>query len=154
MRTLRTRWLILATATAGLTVAIPARAQVTGHKINARGEGAFTGPTTTESQIIGGGILHGTTTAELFITGTNPTTGVLSYVGTLVLTSEHGTLTLAIFDGLYDPVTGEFSNDSVAASGTDRFAGATGGLFFHGFVFPDGTFVDDALVGEICVDLP
>jgi hypothetical protein len=141
-------------ATASLTVAIPARAQVTGHKINATGEGAFIGPTTTESQIIGGGILHGTTTAELIIIGTDPTTGALTYVGTLVLTSEHGTLTLSIFDGLYDPVTGEFSNDSTVASGTDEFAGATGALYFHGFVFPDGTFIDDAIVGEVYVDLP
>jgi hypothetical protein len=137
-----------------LAAGIPARAEVTCHKINAKGEGAFTGPTTTESQIIGGGILHGTTTAELFITGTDPTTGALTFEGTLVLTNEHGTLTLDIFDGLYDPVTGEFSNDSVVTSGTDRFAGATGELTFHGFVFPDGAFIDDAIVGEICVDLP
>src|SRR5262249_48733950 len=119
-----------------------------------QGEGAFTGPTTTESQIIGGGILHGTTTAELVITGIDPTTGVLTYAGTLVLTNDHGTLTLAIIDGLYYPVTGEFSNARLVTSGPDRFAGATAALFFHGFVFPDGTFVDDALVGEICVDLP
>jgi hypothetical protein len=154
MSTLRTRLLILAVTAVSLAAAGPAQAEVTGHKINATGEGAFTGPTTTESQIIGGGILHGTTTAELFITGTDPTTGDLTFVGTLVLTSEHGTLTLAIFDGLYDPATGEFSNDSTVASGTDEFAGATGELYFHGFVFPDGTFIDDALVGEICVDLP
>src|SRR5262249_21746710 len=152
MRTLRTRWLILAMTVVSLAAAMPTRAQVTCHQINAKGEGAFTGPTTTESQIIGGGILHGTTTAELVITGTDPTTGARTYVGTLVLTSEHGTLTLDIFDGLYDPVTGEFSNDSAVASGTDEFAGATGELYFHGFVFPDGTFIDDAIVGEVYVD--
>jgi hypothetical protein len=140
--------------TVSLAAASPARAEVTCHQINAKGEGAFTGPTTTESQIIGGGILHGTKTAELFITGTDPTTEALIYEGTLVLTTDHGTLTLDIFDGLYDPVTGEFSNDSAVTSGTDRFAGAAGGLDFHGFVFPDGTFIDDAIVGEVCVDLP
>ena len=154
MRTLRTRWPILAMTVVSLAATVPAQAQVTGHKIYAKGEGAFTSPTTTESEIIGGGILHGTTTAELVITGTDPTTGALTFMGTLVLTDEHGTLTLGIFDGLYDPLTGEFSNDSVVTSGTDRFAGATGELFFHGFVFPDGTFIDDAIVGEICVDLP
>jgi hypothetical protein len=154
MRTLRTRSLILAMTIVSLAAAIPARAEVTCHKINAKGEGAFTGPTTTESQIIGGGILHGTTTAELFITGVDPTTGALTFEGTLVLTTEHGTLTLDIFDGLYDPVTGEFSNDSVVTSGTGRFAEATGELSFHGFVFPDGTFIDDAIVGEVYVDLP
>src|SRR4051812_21214705 len=117
MSTLRTRLLIFAVTAAGLAAAGPVRAEVTCHKINAKGEGAFTGPTTTESQIIGGGILHGTTTAELFITGTDPTTGALTFMGTLVLTNEHGTLTLGILDGLYDPLTGEFSNDSVVASG-------------------------------------
>ena len=154
MSTGRARFLILAVTAVSLVAAGPAQAEVTCHQINATGEGAFTGPTTTESQIIGGGILHGTTTAELFITGTDPTTGALTFMGSLVLTNEHGTLTLGIFDGLYDPLTGEFSNDSVVTSGTDRFAGATGELFFHGFVFPDGTFIDDALVGEVCVDLP
>ena len=154
MRTLRTRLLILAMTTVSLAAAIPARAEDTCHKINARGEGAFSGPTTTESQFIGGGILHGTTTAELVITGTDPTTGALTYAGTLVLTSEHGTLTLDIFDGLYDPATGEFSNDSVVTSGTGRFAGATGGLYFHGFVAAYGTFIDDEISGEICVASP
>jgi hypothetical protein len=76
------------------------------------------------------------------------------YEGAPVLTTEHGTLTLDIFDGLYDPVTGEFRNDSAVTSGTGRFAEATGELYFHGFVFPDGTFIDDAVVGEVCVDLP
>jgi hypothetical protein len=97
----------------------PARADLTCHKINATGEGYFTGPTSTVSQIIGGGICHGTTSAELTITGIDPITGVLTYDGTLVLTAEHGTLTLYIFNGVYNPVTGEFSNDSVAVAGTD-----------------------------------
>ncbi len=76
------------------------------------------------------------------------------YEGTLVLTTGHGTLTLAVFDGLFDPLMGEFTNSSVVTSGTDRFAGATEELSFHGFVAPDGTFTDDAIVGEIYVDLP
>ena len=51
-------------------------------------------------------------------------------------------------------LTGEFINDSAVTDGTGRFAGATGSLSFHGFVEPDGTFTDDAIDGEICVDLP
>ena len=125
MDTLRTRFLVLAVTAVGLAAACPAQAEVTGHKINAKGEGALTGPTTTESQIIGGGILHGTTTSELVFTGVDPTTGDLTYEGVLVLTTEHGTLTLAILDGLFNPVTGEFSNDSTVTDGTGRFAGAT-----------------------------
>jgi hypothetical protein len=146
--------LILAVSTISLAAAGPAQAEVTRHKINAKAEGAFTGPTTTESQIIGGGILHGTTTAELIITGIDPTTGFLTFIGTLVLTNDHGTLTLAVFDGLFDQLTGEFSNDSAVIDGSDRFEAATGELFFHGFVAPDGTFTDDAIVGEVYVDLP
>ncbi len=153
MKTLRTQFLALA-AVSGLAVVSPTRAEVTCHKINATGEGAFTGPTTTASQIIGGGILHGTTTADLTITGFDAETGVATYEGTLVLTTEHGTLTLSLVDGVYDTRTGEFSNDSPVADGTGRFAEATGGLFFHGFVAPDGTFTDDTIEGEICVDLP
>ena len=98
--------------------------------------------------------MHGTTTAELIITGIDPTTGALTFIGTLVLTTDHGTLTLAVFDGLFDTLTGEFSNDSAVIDGSDRFAGATGEVSFHGFVALDGTFIDDAIVGEIYVDLP
>ena len=142
----------------GLLVIGPARADVTCHKIDAKGEGRITSQTPTEtdteSQIIGGGIIHGTTTAQLFPTGFDPATGIETFAGTLVLTTEHGTLTLDIFDGVFNTVTGEFSNDSVVVDGTDRFAGATGGLFFHGFVAADGTFTDDEISGQICADLP
>jgi hypothetical protein len=154
MEIFRKLLLVLAVTAAGLTAAVTAQAQVTCHKINAKGEGAFTGPTTTESRIIGGGILHGTTTAEVVVTGIDPATGALAFDGTLVLTTEHGTLTLDVFDGLFDPLTGEFINDSAVADGTGKFAGASGALLFHGFANPDGTFIDDAIVGEICVDLP
>ena len=142
----------------GLLVIGPARADVTCHEIDAKGEGRITSQTPTEtdteSQIIGGGIIHGTTTAQLFPTGFDPATGIETFAGTLVLTTEHGTLTLDIFDGVFNTVTGEFSNDSVVVDGTDRFAGATGGLFFHGFVAADGTFTDDEISGQICADLP
>jgi hypothetical protein len=154
MSFLQTGLTILAMAAAGLAFAGQAQAEVTCHKINAQGEGAFTSPTTTESQIIGGGILHGTTTAELVITGVDPATGDLTFDGTPVLATEHGTLTLAIFGGLYNQLTGEFRNDSVVTGGDGRFDGATGELSFHGFVAADGTFSDDAIFGEICADLP
>ena len=131
----------------------PAWAEETCHKINAKAVGSFTGPTTSESRIIGGGLLHGSTTAELVITGFIAP-GVVSFEGTLVLTTSHGTLTLSLFDGVFNLVTGEFSADSVVIDGTRRFDGATGGLFFRGFSFPDGTFIDDEISGEICLDLP
>jgi hypothetical protein len=51
-------------------------------------------------------------------------------------------------------VTGQLSNQSVVTTGTGRFDGASGGLFFHGFSFPDGTFIDDEISGTICVQVP
>ena len=154
MRTLVFRAIALAALV--FTLSTHAGAQVeTCHKINALGIGSLTGPTTTESQIIGGGIIHGTTTAELVFTGFDPNTGIATFEGTLELTTRHGTLDLFIFNGVFNLVTGEFSSDSAVTGGTGRFEGATGGLFFHGFVLADGvTFIDDEISGEICLTLP
>src|SRR5690348_386316 len=117
------RWLAILLTAAGLATWSPAQAEVTCHKINATGEGRLTGPTTTESRIIDGGLIHGTTTSDLLFTSLDPIAGVATYIGTLVLTNEHGTLTFSITDGVYNLVTGEFSNDSTVIGGTERFAG-------------------------------
>jgi hypothetical protein len=158
MKTLQTPWLALAALAVSVAVAGPACGETVCIPINAKGEGAITSQRLTEvdtaSQIIGGGIIHGTTTAQLFPTSFDPTTGIETFVGTLVLTTQNGTLTLFIFNGVFDTTTGEFSNDSMVVEGTGRFAGATGGLFFHGFVAADGTFTDDEISGEICVEVP
>jgi hypothetical protein len=158
VRKLRTTLLALASLTFAVAVAGPAWAETVCIPINAKGEGAITSQSLTEvdtaSQIIGGGIIHGTTTAQLFPTSFDPTTGIETFVGTLVLTTQNGTLTLFIFNGVFDTFTGEFSNDSMVVDGTGRFAGATGGLFFHGFVAADGTFTDDEISGEICLEVP
>jgi hypothetical protein len=136
----------------------PVLAVETCHQVNAKGKGQITSQTptaaTTVSQIIGGGLLHGTTQATLVFTGFDPSTGVATFEGTLVLTTEQGTLTLRVFDGVFKTQTGEFYNDSLVVNGTARFEGARGDIFFHGFVFPDGQFIDDVINGEICVDLP
>ena len=120
--------------------------------IHAKAKGKFTGPTTSVSQITGGGILNGTTAASLAITGViSP--GVVSYEGTLVLTTKHGTLTLDLLDGVFNVETGEFSNSSVVVAGTGRFEDATGFLLFRGHVLADGvSFVDDSIRGIICLD--
>jgi hypothetical protein len=67
-----------------------------------------------------------------------------------VITTKHGTLSFALFDGVIDLVTLSGTNDSVVAGGTGRFANATGGLFFEGLVEADGTFTD-YLTGTICI---
>lgn len=155
---LRTTLLLLAGLVVAAFLAAPAFGETVCIPINAQGEGAITSQSLTEvdteSQIIGGGIIHGTTTAQLFPTSFDPTTGIETFVGTLVLTTRQGTLTLSILNGVFDTTTGEFSNDSMVVDGTGRFAGATGGLFFHGFVAADGTFTDDEISGEICVEVP
>jgi hypothetical protein len=146
---------VLASSIANVDIA---QAVETCHRVNAKGTGRITNQTTsgatTVSQIIGGGLLHGTTEAHLTFTSIDPTTGIATFEGTLVLTTKHGTLTLFVFNGVYNTQTGEFQNDSVVTDGTGRFAGATGSLFFHGFVAPDGSFTDDAIRGTICVNLP
>ena len=158
MRKLRTTLLALAGLAVGLTVAGPAWGETVCIPINAKGEGRITSQTLTEtdteSRIKGGGIIHGTTTAQLFPTGFDPATGIETFEGSLVLTTKHGTLTLFVFNGVFDTTTGEFSNDSTVVDGTGRFDGASGGLFFHGFVAADGTFTDDEISGEICVEVP
>jgi hypothetical protein len=153
MRSLGKRTLGLAATLAVLLVMIGvARADDSCHKIDAKGQGEFTGPTSTASEITGNGLVNGTTTASLNITGVAGP-GILTFNGILVLTTKHGTLTLAIINGLYDTLTGEFSNDSIVVDGTGRFEDATGGLYFHGFVLADGIdFIDDEISGEICLD--
>lgn len=120
--------------------------------IHTRAVGAFTGPTTTASAITGGGILHGTTTAELEITGVSGS--VLFFEGTITFFTNSGALTLDLVGGIFDTATGEFNSDSVVTSGTGRFVGASGSLFFHGFSFPDGTFITEEISGTICVIMP
>src|SRR5215204_4250657 len=119
---------------AGLTAAPAAEVCL---KLNATGTGQITTQTatgaTTVSEIIGGGVLHGTTTAELTFTSINPITGVATYEGTLVLTNRHGTVNVSFSDGVLNLATGEFENESTITGGTGRFADATGNLYFHGF---------------------
>jgi hypothetical protein len=159
MKRLGTRLLVLMAVLIGSVAASgTAQAVETCHKINAKGTGQITSQTatgaTTVSQIIGGGLLHGTTEAELVFTSVDAATGIATFEGTLVLTNIHGTLTLSVLNGVFNTQTGEFQNDSVVTGGTGRFAVATGDLFFHGFVAPDGSFTDDAIRGTICANLP
>jgi hypothetical protein len=140
---------------AGLVVTSPALAGDC-HTIDARAQGRITSQTATEattvSRIFGGGIITGTTSADLIITGFDPATGIETFEGTITITAGGGTLTLHIFNGVFNTRTGEFSNDSVVVSGTGRFEDASGGLFFHGFVAADGSFTDDEISGTICLD--
>jgi hypothetical protein len=77
----------------------------------------------------------------------------VSYTGLLTITTPEGTLTLrdvGIFDTDVGGGDGEFASRSRVVTGTERFAGATGILFFHGDTAPDFTF-SAPFDGQICV---
>lgn len=124
-------------------------------RVKAKGKGNIISQTptgaVTESEVFGRG-LKGTTLATLQFTGSVPATGNLIFEGTLTLTARQGTLTFSIVNGLLNPTTGEFSNDAIVTAGTGAFAGSSGNLYFHGFSYPDGSFVDDEITGRICRD--
>ena len=126
----------------------PARADQTCHRINTKGQGQVHFDTnSSDGEIVGGGLLHGTTHGDFRFTGPG------TYEGTFTITTMQGTLILHLFNGVFDTGTGQFSNDSVVIDGTGRFEDATGGLFFEGVVAPDGSYTD-RITGQICVDLP
>ena len=69
-----------------------AQASETCHAINAKGVGQDLGGGMTTAQIIGGGLLHGTTVGSFAITGMSG--NVASIEGTVTFTTEDGTLTV------------------------------------------------------------
>jgi hypothetical protein len=128
---------------------VPVRGAVSCHKINAKGVGQDLGGGTTQAQILGGGLLHGTTTGIFVITGISGT--LASFTGTITFTTNHGTVIAAV-DGTFDVASGEFTAAGPVSSGTGKLAGATGTVDVHGLQDPTGSFVED-VTGEICVDL-
>ena len=141
----------MAVVAIGLVAAPSANAERGCHKINTVVVGTADFVTNTvEGEIIGGGILHGTTQGSFTFTNIDPNTGIATYAGSYLITTKHGTLSLDLFDGVINLATLSGTNDSVVAAGTGRFEGATGGLFFEGSVGADGTFTD-RLTGTICL---
>jgi hypothetical protein len=91
---------------AALLFASSAEAAVSCHKINAKGVGQDLGGGRTQAQIIGGGLLHGTTAASFSIVGGTPP--VLLISGTVTFTVQGGTLAVQV-GGSFDvsnPSTG------------------------------------------------
>src|SRR5205823_3847534 len=89
-----------------VTIVGQARADESCHNIVAKGVGQDLGGGSTQAQIIGGGLLHGTTLGSFVITGVSGT--VASFTGTIEFTTQHGTLTVTVA-GTLDVSTGEFS---------------------------------------------
>ena len=133
-----------------LSTMAPARAEVSCHTINAKGVGEDLGNFATRADIIGGGLLHGTTAAQFAPTGMSGT--VLSFAGTVTFTTNHGTLTVAV-TGTVDVATGEFQASGPVSAATGKLEGATGTITLHGIQdLATGSFVED-VSGNICVDL-
>jgi hypothetical protein len=135
---------------ASVLMAGQARGQGSCHKINAKGAGQDLGGGVTEAQIIGGGLLHGTTEGNFVITGFSGT--VASIAGTVTFTTNQATLTVTVV-GTFDVATGVFSSSGPVIGATGKLTGATGSLSLEGIEdLSDGTFVEE-VSGEICVDL-
>jgi hypothetical protein len=126
------------------------------HKINAKAKGQTLSKTDnkaiTVENIIGGGLLNGTTNAEFIFTAPpDPITGEIPFIGTWVLTTKHGVITFNVTNGVFDSNTGEFSEDLTAVAGTGRFSNATGSLYISGLInLNTGSFTED-ISGEICL---
>ena len=122
------------------------------HEINAKGKGVTIEATQTgvitEADIIGGGLLNGTTRAEFYFVGNDG--GVISFLGELVLSTKHGSVTYQATSGTFNTSTLAFSTDLYVVDGDGRFQGATGNLHIEGVNFSDGSFTEN-LTGEICI---
>ena len=127
-----------------------ARTEVSCHRINAKGVGQDLGGGVTQAEVVGGGLLHGTTLGNLTITGISGQ--VATFSGTITFTTKHGTLTLAV-TGTFDVVSGEFNASGPVSGATGKLSGATGTITLRGVQdLATGTFTED-VDGEICVDL-
>ena len=142
--------LFLFAVASSLIVVGPAHAAVSCHKVNAKGIGQDLGGGMTQAQIIGGGLLHGTTQASFVITGGSPP--VLSIAGTVTFTTNRGTLAVGV-TGTFNVATGHFTTSGPVTAATGQLSGATGTLVLDGVEdLTTGTFVED-VSGLVCVDL-
>ena len=105
--------------------------------------------------IIGGGVVHGATTAVVL--GLVPAVGLpgiepnstLSYAAERTIQTARGMLTLRL-TGVFDTVRGEFSELERVTGGTGVFEGARGTLWLIGTTSDGTTFTGD-LIGEVCL---
>ena len=116
--------------------------------VNARAIGQNLGHGRTQATITHAGILNGTTTGQLEVTGGTPP--VLTVAGTGVLATHHGTLTVSVA-GTFNGATGAFEATGQVIHGTGVFAGATGTLTFMGVEdLTSGRFTQ-TITGTVCL---
>jgi hypothetical protein len=115
--------------------------------VHARAIGQNLGGGRTQATVVHAGILNGTTTGQLAITGGAPP--VLTVAGTGVLTTHRGTLTVNVV-GTFNQATGVFAATGRIVHGTGMFAGATGELTFAGLEdLTNGSFTQ-TITGTVC----
>jgi hypothetical protein len=116
--------------------------------VNARAAGQNLGHGRTAATITHAGILNGTTAGQLEVTGGTPP--LLTVVGTGVLTTNHGSLTVSVA-GTFNTATGVFEATGHVVHGTGVFAGATGVLTFVGVEdLTSGRFTQ-TITGTVCL---
>ena len=142
---------LLVTLLFGAGLALPAKAGVSCHLINAKGVGKDLGLGKTAADVIGGGLLEGTLAGTITVTGP-PVSGLAPFMETIVYSNSRGTLTVVV-TGAIDITTGQFNASGPVTAGTGKLSDATGNISLAGVVnFASGLFTED-ISGVLCVDL-
>ena len=129
-------------------VMVPAQAAGGCHNINAKANGQDAGGGVTHAQVIGGGLLQGTTDGNFTITGF--TGAVASIAGAVTFTANNATLMVSV-SGMFDTSSGAFDASGPVSASTGKLAGASGNLSFAGVEdLSTGSFVED-IDGRICL---
>jgi hypothetical protein len=116
--------------------------------VDARAIGQNLGGGHTMATVVHAGILNGTTSSQLAITGGTPP--VVTLAGTGVLTAHDGTLTVTVV-GTFNQATGAFEATGTVVAGTGLFAHATGTLTFVGVEdLTTGRFTQ-TITGTVCL---
>ena len=120
------------------------------HKIVAKQVGQDNLDGTTSADVIGGGLLQGTT-AGSFVPDFS-TFPIIGLAGTVTFSTNNGTLTVCV-TGTLNALTGEFEAAGPVCGSTGKLAGASGFLSFVGVEdLSTGAFTSDT-TGTITVDL-
>lgn len=144
-RTVLVSVLVLAGALVGAAPAGATPPDEKCYRIDARGVGEATGPTTTVARITGGGRLTGTTLGEF-----DAPFGAFS--GKVTFTTSNRSTVVAFVTGFLDVTDFTFTATGDLGMGTGKLEGASGTLTFDGRITDPaaGTFTE-TVVGELCL---
>lgn len=104
----------------------------------------------TEGQLTKAGLLNGTTRfVAMSATSVAGEVASLAYTGTLTVTTRHGVIVFTDV-GVFDAMNLLYSEIDRATSGTGRWEGVTGTLFFSGPAYDGGARFGGGFSGELC----